>query len=188
MLLRWHRGTCNLEASLHRASTDFLLFGFRRGNTQIAAARNTNWRSSRSNVFNSFLFQLIGDPHTRARCWIFWRWPDATYRIPLFLWNLDCPSPIQSPIHATTNLSHHLRTRCSLHVAPRLKNSTFCDAVTNCCRLSQHSDAKVREKSSLGEGWSSDCSRSPARKPDYHALHFQKSSHDPVWWWTFRRK
>ena len=53
---------------------------------------------------------------------------------------------IHSLIHARTIFSHHLRTRRSLHLAPGFKNGTNCDAVTNCCRLSRHSDARVGKK------------------------------------------
>ena len=95
MLLRRYRGICNLEASLHSASTDFHLFGFPRENTHVAEARYTNWRSYHRNALNSSLFHDIGVPQTRPRCWIFWRWPDATYRLPLFSWILDCPSPVR---------------------------------------------------------------------------------------------
>ena len=160
MLLRWYKGTCKVKASLRRASTDFSLFWFPRGNTQIAGARNTNWRSSHRNVFNSSLFHYIREPNTRPECWIFWRWPDATYRVPLFLSIPDYPSPIHSLIQASTNLSQHLWTRCSLHVAPRFKNTTVCDSVWNCCTPSQYSNARVREKASQGEVRTSQKSKS----------------------------
>ena len=95
---------------------------------------------------NSSLRHHIRDPHTRPRFRILWRWPNATYLIPLFLWILDHPSPIHSPIHASTDLSHHLWTRYSLDVTLRFKNSTVGEAVTNSCRLGQHSDARARKK------------------------------------------
>ena len=151
MLLSWWKGSCNLEASFRRASTGFPVFGFPRGNTKIAGTRNTNWKSSHRNVFNSSLFHYIGNPHNRPRCWNLWRSPNATYRTPLFPWLLNCPPPIHSLIHTTTNLNHHLPTRCSLHLAPQFKNSTVGDAVKNSCNLSQHKDAKVPNKVSLGE-------------------------------------
>ena len=130
--------------------SDFSLLGSPRRNTQIAGTRNNIWSSSHRNVLNPSLFYYITDPHTRPRCRILWRWLNATYSIPLFLRILDCPSTIHSPIHACTNLSHHLRTRCSLHVTPKFKNSTVGDAVTNSCRLSQQSDARVGKEISLG--------------------------------------
>ena len=36
-------------------------------------------------------------------------------------------------------------------MASRFKNSTVGEAVTNSCRLNQHSDARVRKEVSLGE-------------------------------------
>ena len=113
MLLRWWRGTCNFEASWHlyRASTNSPLLELSRGNAQIAQARSTQGRNTHRNVFNSSLLHYIGDPHTRPRRWIFWRWPDDTYRIPLLLGIRDCPPPIHSPIHTRMNFSHYLWRR-----------------------------------------------------------------------------
>ena len=62
--------------------------------------------------------------------------PNATHRIPLLLWVFHHPPPIKSLIHALTHVSHNLRTRCSLHVAPWLENSAVRDPVSNPCRLS----------------------------------------------------
>ena len=89
MALRRWRGTCNFEASFSRASTNFPVLGLPWGNTQIAGARSTKRRHTHRNVFNSALSHNIGDPYTGSRPWIFWGWPEATYRIPLHLWILD---------------------------------------------------------------------------------------------------
>ena len=59
--------------------------------------------------------------------------------------------PIQGLSHAPTHVSHHLRARRSLHVAPRLKNSATRDPVRYSCRLSQHSDARVRKEVPLSK-------------------------------------
>ena len=78
-------------------------------------------------------------------------WPNATHSIPLFLRVFNHPPPIKGLIHAPTHISHHLRARRSLHVAPWLKNSAVRDPVRYSCRLSQHSDAGVRKEVPLGE-------------------------------------
>ena len=148
MLLRRLRGTCDFEASwyLQRALLE-LSWGY----AQLAGAGSSDGRNTYSNVFNLLLFHYIRYPHTWSIRWIFWSWPDATYRMPLLSWILDCPPPTHSLIHTCKNLSHNLWTRRSLHVAPRFRNSTTCDAVRDCCRFSQQSDARVRREVSLSE-------------------------------------
>ena len=120
MLLRCGRGTCNFEASLHRALTNRPLFWPPRGNTQITGTRRNRRGDTYRNVLNSPLFHNIWDPDTGSVCRIFRWWPDATHRIPLLLWVLNQPPPIKSLIHAPTHVSHYLKTRRSLHVAPWL--------------------------------------------------------------------
>ena len=118
MLLRCWRGTCNLEASFHRASTDASLSRFPCRNTQIARTWNTSWRSSHTDILHPSLFYNIRDPHTGSRCRILGWWPDSTHRKPLLLWVLQHPPPIRSLAHTPTDVSYHLRSRGSLHVAP----------------------------------------------------------------------
>ena len=72
LMRRWS-GTCNFEASFHRASTNFPLLGLSWGNTQIAGARSIDRKDTHRKIFNSPLFHYIGDPHTRSKRWIFWR-------------------------------------------------------------------------------------------------------------------
>ena len=83
------------------------------------------WKERSQERFELVLPHYIGAPHNRPRCWIFWRRPDTTYCIPLLLWILDCPPPMHSLIHAGQKFSHHLWTRCCLHVAPRFKKALF---------------------------------------------------------------
>ena len=103
------------------------------------------------NVLNLPLFHNTWAPDTGSGCWIFRWWPNATHCIPLLLRVFNNPPPIQGLTHAPTHVSHHLRARHSLHVAPGLENSAMCDPVRNSCRLSQHSDAGVRKEVPLRE-------------------------------------
>ena len=151
MLLRSWRGTCNFEASLHRAPTNCSLFWLPRGITHIAETWRNRKRDTYRNVLDSPLFHNIWDPDTGSGCRIFGWWPDATHRIPLFLRVFNHPPPIKSLIHAPTHVNHHLRTRSSLHVTPRLENSAMRDPSRDGCRPSQHGDAGVRKEAPLGE-------------------------------------
>ena len=146
MLLRCWRGTCNFEASLHRAPTNRPLFDFPEethrllGPGGMGEGTRTRRYSTRS---SSTKFDIL-TPHRDVE-------PDATHRIPLLLRVFNHPPPIKSLIHGPAHVSHHLRARCSLHVAPRLKNSATRDPVRYSCRLSQHSNAGVRKEVPLGE-------------------------------------
>ena len=151
MLLRRPTGTCNFKApgQLNLAPTNFPLHGLYWGNTQTAGAGSTEgWRTHRD-VFNLLFFHYLRDPHTGTSWRIFRRRPDATYRIPLFLWFPGYLPTIHSPIHTSTNISHHLWR--GLHKAPGFINSNICDAVINCWRLSQHSDTRFREEVTLSK-------------------------------------
>ena len=151
MLLRCWRGTWNLEASFHRASTDAPPSKFPRRNTQVAGTWNTSWRSSHKDILHPSLFYNIRDPHTGSRCrTIGWR-PDSTHRIPLLLWVLQHPPPIKSLAHTPTDVSYHLRTRRSLHVAPWLEDSAVSDSVRYSYRLSQHGNPWVWKEAPLRE-------------------------------------
>ena len=151
MLLRCWRGTCNFEESLHRAPTNCSPFWLPTGITQTVGTWSNRIGDTYRNVLDSPLFHNIWEPDTGSGCRIFgWRL-DATHRIPLLLRVFNHPPPIKSLIHAPTHVSHHLRTRCSLHVASRLENSAMRDPVRVGCRLSQHGDAGVRKEVPLDE-------------------------------------
>ena len=176
MLLRCWRGTWNLQASSHRASTDAPLSKFPRKNTQVAGTWNTSWRSSHRNILHPSLFYNIRDPHTGSRCWtIRWR-PDSPHRIPLLLWVLQDPPPIKSLTHTPTDVSYHLRTRRSLHVAPWLEDSAVCDSVRYSCRLSQHGNPWVWKEAPLCE------MGSPHKVLDAkdRTLHLILTNHHPI--------
>ena len=75
-----------------------------------------------------------------------------------------------------THLSHHLRTRRSLHVAPRLENSAMRDPVRNGRILSPHGDTGVRKEVPLGE------MRTPYKilNTEDGTLHFICADHHPI--------
>ena len=128
-----------------------LFFWLRRGITQIAGTWRNRKGDTYKNVLDSPLFHKSWDPDTGSGCQIIGWWLDATHRIPL-LWRVfNHPPPIKSLIHAPTDVSHHLRKRYSLHVAPRLENGAMRDPVRDGCRLSQPGDAGVRKEVPLGE-------------------------------------
>ena len=149
MLLRLWRGTWNFEASLHRASTDAPFPRFPWGNTQVTGSWHTSWRSSHRDILHPSLFHNFRNPDTRPRCWIFRRCPDSTNRIPLLLCVLHQSPPIKSPTHTPTDVSHHLRTRCSLNVATWLEDSTVRDPLRHGCRFSQHGNPWVWKEAPL---------------------------------------
>ena len=63
--------------------------------------------------------------------------------LPLLLGVLQHPPPIKSLTHTPTDVSHHLRTRRSLHVAPWLEDSAVRDPVRHGSRFSQHGNPRV---------------------------------------------
>ena len=176
MLLRCWRGTCNLEASLHRASNDDPFSWFPWGNTHIVRTWNTNWRSSHRDILHPSLFHNIRDTDTGSRCRMFRWWPDSTHRMPLLLGVLHQSPPIKSLTHTPKDVSHHLRARRRFYVAPWLENSAVCDPLRHDCRLSQHGNPWVRKEAPLHK------MRTPHKV--LHAkdrtLHFILTNHHPI--------
>ena len=176
MLLRSWSGTWNFEASFHRASTDASLSKFPCRNTQIARTRITSRRSSHGNILHPFLFHNITNPHTGSRCRILgWR-SDSTHRIPLLLWVLQHPPPIKSLTHTPTDVSYHLGTGRSLHVAPWLEDSAVCDPVRDSCRFSQHRNPWVWKEAPLRK------MRTPHKVlyANDRTLHLVLTNHHPI--------
>ena len=63
--------------------------------------------------------------------------------IPPTAYHCSCVSlhqspPIKSLTHTPTDVSHHLRPRRSLHVAPWIEDSAVCDPLRHGRRFSQH--------------------------------------------------
>ena len=176
MLLRCWRGTCNFEASLQKAPTNCPLLWLPRGITQIAGTWRNRKGDTYRNVPDSPLFHNTWEPDAGSRCRIFGWWPHTTHRLPLLLRFFNHPPPIKSLIHAPKHVSHHLRTRRSLHVAPRLENSAVCDPVRDGCRLNQNGDAGVRKEVPLGE------MRTPYKilYTENGTVHFICADHHPI--------
>ena len=76
-------GSCNFEASLHRAPTNCSLFLLPRGITQIAGTWKNREVDTYRNILDLPLFHKVWDPDTGSGCRIFGWWPDATHRTPL---------------------------------------------------------------------------------------------------------
>ena len=150
-LAGWLSRTRNFEAPrmLNGASAHVPLFRFFEGSTQVTGTGSTNWRSTNRDVLIRPFLDYLAGSHTRTRCRLFWIWPAATYRMPLFLWILDCHPTIHGPIDTGTNLGQHLRARRGLHVAPWFIHSTGDNAVRNCRPLSQHGDTEVGKEAPL---------------------------------------